>query len=164
MEQARNNANWCEKESCLNVFAMLKHIASNPETPPAVLFMMAKLSSPGLLKRIAGNPNCTPELAAEIANHKLADVRLSVCDNPFVSETVISQLVTDPSPDVRYALAENHNLAVAVLELLADDENPYVAHRARRTLQRLNKSEGRKGQVFPWLVRHFTNADQATNG
>lgn len=164
MEQSRHNANWCEKESCLKVFAMLKHIACNPETPSAVLLMLAKLSAPGLLKRIAGNPNCTPELAADIAGHKLPEVRLSVCDNPFVSETIIAQLVNDTSPDVRYALAENHNLAAAVLEVLSEDENPYVANRATRTLQRLTKAAGRKGPAFPWLVKHFTNPDRASSG
>jgi hypothetical protein len=164
MEQVRDNTNWCEKDSCLNVFVMLKHIACNPETPSAALYMLSKLHSPGLLKRIAGNPNCPAELIAEIARHPLPEVRLAVCDNPFVPESVMVLLIEDTSADVRYALAENHNLSSEILERLSNDENPYVANRATRTLQRLNKSKGKKGQVFPWLAKQLTNGDQASNG
>jgi len=46
-------------------------------------------------------------------------------------------LACDSSPDLRYAMSENHNIHKDVLNLLADDDNPFVAHRARKTLERL---------------------------
>jgi hypothetical protein len=68
---------------------------------------------------------------------QFVDVRIAVADHPDTSMEVLEQLASDANPDVRFAIAENHNAAREVLHKLTFDDNPYVAHRARRTLQRL---------------------------
>jgi hypothetical protein len=46
-------------------------------------------------------------------------------------------------------LAENHNIDDSVLKLLAEDSHPYVAHRAQKTLKRL---EGGTAIVNPMPI------------
>jgi len=46
-------------------------------------------------------------------------------------------LAQDESVDLRYAIAENHNIHTDVLTMLADDDNPFVAHRAKKTSERV---------------------------
>jgi hypothetical protein len=43
----------------------------------------------------------------------------------------------DESVDLKYAIAENHNIDVDVLIMLTKDDNPFVAHRAKKTLERI---------------------------
>lgn len=67
---------------------------------------------------------------------------LSVAEDASASEDILWLLVEDPNPDVRFCLAENHNIGTALLQALSDDENPYVAHRAQKTMMRLQSSAG----------------------
>jgi hypothetical protein len=66
-----------------------------------------------------------------------ADVRMAVADHRNTSLEVLSTLSRDENPDVRFAIAENHNINLDVLKRLAKDENPFVAHRALKTLERI---------------------------
>ncbi|MFX9688500.1 hypothetical protein ABTO93_20100, partial [Acinetobacter baumannii] len=52
-------------------------------------------------------------------------------------------------PDVRFAIAENHNADEEVLRMLTEDENPYVAHRAVKTLQRIEGGIVKHGDFAP---------------
>jgi hypothetical protein len=68
-------------------------------------------------------------------------------------------LAQDESADLRYQLAENHNIHKSVLNLLADDSHPYVAHRAQKTLKRLELQGG--ATIFPFPV--FVVAPESAN-
>jgi len=77
------------------------------------------------------------------------DVRIAVADHPDTSQDVLRTLAHDVNADVRFAIAENHNLDIKMLETLAEDENPYVAHRARRTIQRIEGGQLKQGNFSP---------------
>lgn len=68
---------------------------------------------------------------------------LTVAEDANASEEILWLLVEDPHPDVRFCLAENYNIDTAILEALSEDENPYVAHRAQKTLMRLQSPAGK---------------------
>jgi len=101
------------------------------------------------LVMIAEDPATDRDLLEQLSHHEIPDVRIAVTDNPMISLRVLGQLVRDENPDVRFAIAENHQMPVQLLEVLAEDDNPYVAHRARRTLSRINSSGILKNQ-FPF--------------
>lgn len=67
---------------------------------------------------------------------------LSVAEDATASDDILWLLVEDPNPDVRFCLAENYNIDPAMLKALSEDENPYVAHRAQKTLMRLQSQAG----------------------
>jgi hypothetical protein len=98
---------------------------------------------------VAENPSTSAEVLEHLAQHELSEVRIAVSDNPMVSLTLLGQLTRDENADVRFALAENHQMPVQLLGVLAEDENPYIAHRARRTLARINSS-GILANQFPF--------------
>ncbi len=112
-------------------------IASNPNTPPAVLIYMAKYAGAAVLERIAENPRTPPSLLDLLSTHAASDIRAAVGENMNTSEDVLQRLSVDEDVDVRYRLAENPLLPRAVLLHLADDSNPYVASRAASTLSRV---------------------------
>ncbi|MBS1954972.1 MAG: hypothetical protein JST89_12355 [Cyanobacteria bacterium SZAS-4] len=68
---------------------------------------------------------------------------LSVAEDATASDDILWLLVEDPNPDVRFCLAENYNIDKAMLEALSEDENPYVAHRAQKTMMRLQSPVGK---------------------
>jgi hypothetical protein len=108
-------------------------IAVHPESPPAVLDVLADEASPALLERIAENPATAPDTLARLASCQSPDVRIAVSRHPCTPPAVLAQLCTDEHPDVRYALAENPTMAGDVLRRLAWDDNPFVAARASQT-------------------------------
>jgi hypothetical protein len=114
-------------------------LASNPQSPPAVLSYLAKMASATLLERIAENPRTPAQLLEELATNPLSNVRAAVADNPSTPKEVLELLLSDADADVRYRLAENANLSEELLtRLCAEDANPYVAARASATLARLS--------------------------
>ncbi|MFN8550652.1 MAG: hypothetical protein U0103_04110 [Candidatus Obscuribacterales bacterium] len=68
---------------------------------------------------------------------------LNVAEDASASDDILWLLVEDENPDVRFCLAENYNIDQNILKALSEDENPYVAHRAKRTLMRLQNTAGR---------------------
>lgn len=68
---------------------------------------------------------------------------LKVAEEATVSSDILWLLVEDENPDVRFCLAENYNIDPNILKALIEDENPYVAHRARKTLMRLQSNNTR---------------------
>lgn len=112
-------------------------IAKSPVTHPAVLDVLASVDSSSLAERVAENPKASPSTLARLAGHESATVRAAVAENENTPSEILSILVSDDHVDVRFAMAENHNLDKELLETLAEDENCYVAHRARRTLNRI---------------------------
>jgi len=70
-----------------------------------------------------------------------AELRMAVADHLNTPEELLMLLAEDDNADVRYAIAENHNISRKVLRKLLDDLNPYVAHRARKTLERLSSND-----------------------
>ncbi len=112
-------------------------IAKSPETHPAVLDVLASVNSNVFAERIAENPKAAPSTLARLACHESPAVRAAVAENENTPPEILSILVNDIHLDVRFAMAENHNLDQELLQTLAEDENCYVAHRARRTLNRI---------------------------
>ncbi len=68
---------------------------------------------------------------------------LSVAEDATASDDILWLLVEDPNPDVRFCLAENYNIDAAMLKALSEDDNPYVAHRAQKTLMRMQSPAGK---------------------
>ncbi len=112
-------------------------IAKSPETHPAVLDVLASMNSTAFAERVAENPRASSSTLARLAGHASSAVRAAVSENENTPPEVLSILVNDDHVDVRFAMAENHNLDKELLQTLAEDENCYVAHRARRTLNRI---------------------------
>lgn len=113
-------------------------IASNPNTPPAVLEYLAKSATPKVLERIAENPRAPVCLLEKLSRSPLANVRAAVSENCNTPEETLELLTQDIDPDVRYRMAENHLMPVGLLAKLALDDNPYVVARASQTLARLS--------------------------
>ncbi len=68
---------------------------------------------------------------------------LSMAEEADATVDILWMLVEDQNPDVRFCLAENYNLDATMLEKLSEDENPYVAHRAQKTLMRMQSPAGK---------------------
>jgi hypothetical protein len=112
-------------------------IASNPNTPPAVLAYLAKHSEPDILERIAENPR-TPLYALQLlAKCPKSSVRAAVAENVNVSADILTILIADPDDDVRYLLAESPHTPEELLIALTEDSNPYVSFRAEATLDKV---------------------------
>ena len=116
---------------------LMHRIASYPECHPDVLHMLTGESDINVLVRVAENPNTSPYTLEKLSSHECHDVRTAIAENHHTPVDVLMRLSKDENADVRYCLAENHNIAQDILQLLVEDENCFVAHRARRTLNRL---------------------------
>lgn len=95
-----------------------------------------------------------PYLLEWLVVHPSPEVRIAIADNGSdLPIDLLRTLLSDNSADVRFAMAENHNLPIEIIDALCDDENPYVAHRANRTKDRLqrenNASNNRSVRSFP---------------
>ncbi len=112
-------------------------MAIHPDTPPAVLDVLADLHTAAFQARVAENPNTWATTLARLALLASPLVRIAVADNHNAAADTIYLLSQDESVDVRYAVAENSHTTVSVLRSLCEDENCYIAARARRTLARL---------------------------
>ena len=88
-------------------------------------------------KEVAEHPDTSVDALRELAAHADAEFRTAVAEHRNTLFETVMLLAQDESADVRYAIAENHNIHAAVLTLLIEDENPFVAHRARKTLERV---------------------------
>ncbi|HEY9719314.1 MAG TPA: hypothetical protein V6C69_17690 [Trichormus sp.] len=112
-------------------------IAVHPQTPPAVLDLLAQQNSTAFLERIAENPNAWPTTLTRLSKHSSARVRAAVAENHMAPSSAIANLAHDESVDVRYAVAENRHIPIAFLEELSDDDNCHVAARSKKTLAQL---------------------------
>ncbi|HEY9790178.1 MAG TPA: hypothetical protein V6D22_07260 [Candidatus Obscuribacterales bacterium] len=122
-----------------NEFRQIRRIiASNPNTPPAVLAYLAKNSDADILERIAENPRTPLNTLERLARSSSPVVRAAVAENINVSPDILTILGTDPDDDVRYHLAENPHLPEELLVALTEDLNPYVRYRAEATLLRVS--------------------------
>ncbi len=110
--------------------------------PPESDFYYAGDSISSWLSQKSNNA-VTQQKKTEILNRLAAgsysaQTRMDIGDCVNTPLEVLSMLAADENPDVRFALAENHNIHESVLNTLAEDCHPYVAHRAQKTLARLN--------------------------
>jgi len=122
-------------------------IALHPETPPAVLDLLAQQDSTAFLERIAENPNAWPTTLMRLSKHQCARVRAAVAENHMAPSSAIGALAGDESVDVRFAVAENSRIPLTILEELAGDDNCHVAARSKKTL----------AQLFPACPQHLNN-------
>jgi hypothetical protein len=112
-------------------------IAVQPDSPGAMLQIIAEQCTAGFVERVAENPGTWPSTLRNLANHDSAKVRVAVCQNPNTPGDVLFELAHDESPDVRYAMAEGMQGDSQLLHHLMEDENAYVASRAKKTLAKL---------------------------
>lgn len=137
-------------------------IASNPNTPPAVLVYLAAYGpqDPNILERIAENPRTPYCVLEKLARCDFANVRAAVAENVNATTDILTLLAADPEPDVRYRLAENPHLPADFLKGLTEDSNPYVRHRAALTMLRAKGGQVVEGS-FPARGSAREEADQA---
>lgn len=91
-----------------------------------------------------------------LPEQQFVDVRISAADSGDTDPEILRALAYDINPDVRFAIAENHNVDEEILCILAADENPYVAHRARKTLQRLEGGQVKQGNFVQKKTSNWT--------
>jgi hypothetical protein len=91
-------------------------------------------------KEVAEHASTSIDALIELAQHADVEVRTAVADHGSTPLETLMTLAQDESADLRYAIAENHNVHTDVLIILADDDNPFVAHRARKTLNRIRSA------------------------
>ena len=94
-------------------------------------------STTGRVMDAAENSSTPADILALLAESCDVKVRMAIADNRNAALETTMLLAQDEDADLRYQLAENHNIDESVLVFLADDSNPFVAHRARKTLNRL---------------------------
>lgn len=123
---------------------MRELIASNPNTPSAVLAALAKSDAATLLERIAEHPSTPASILIELADHPSGTVRAAVTENPNCPPELLWHLVRDEDADVRFRIAENPLLSEQLLVMLCYDVNPYVSMRAQRTLARARSASSPK--------------------
>ncbi len=112
-------------------------VAVHPESPGAMLDVIAEQCSDAFVERVAENPNTWASTLRKIANHPSTKVRTAVAHNPNTPTSVLFDLACDLSVDIRYAVAECFHADSQLLNHLAEDENGHVAARAKKTLARL---------------------------
>ncbi len=103
-------------------------------------------------REVAEHPDTSFAALRELAGHADVEVRTAVADNRYTPFETVMMLAQDESADLRYAIAENHNIHADVLSMLADDDNPFVAHRAKKTLERV---QGSSTMAFPPLKPNY---------
>jgi hypothetical protein len=114
------------------------------EEMPAQIDWLKCTSSWG--KQVAEHPDTSSKALTALATHADIEVRIAVADHSNTIPETVMMLAQDQCADLRYAIAENHNIHVDVLNMLAEDDNPFVAHRARKTLERI---PGGSIEAFP---------------
>jgi DNA-binding response OmpR family regulator len=114
------------------------------------------------LERIAHHSNASEKLLRKLSLHPNSEIRGAVTENPSVPPALILLLSSDDNPDVRFRIAENARSPINVLELLTQDENPYVAHRATRTLDRIQSKTFAAGSGLLVSI-HDTPEDRDQN-
>lgn len=97
--------------------------------------------------QVAEHPDTTTDALRSLAVHVDAEVRIAVAEHRNAHLETVMLLAQDQSADVRYAIAENHNAHSDVLTLLIEDQNPFVAHRAKKTLERC----ARESAILPFI-------------
>jgi|SRR5277367_3414593 len=93
-----------------------------------------------MLERIGENPATPVDILEKLVLWENAQVRAAVAENPCCPLPLMRTLAEDDSPDVRFRLAECPHVPIDLLEELAEDDNCYVAHRARRTIERVRRT------------------------
>ena len=115
-----------------------------------------------LLCSMADCQNLPPYMLEWLISHPSSEVRIAVSEHCGDLPTdILHLLLQDDSVDVRYAMAENHNMPVEVIDSLCEDDNPYVACRAARTKERMNRqSQGEKAES----LRQFPRRSSSSGG
>lgn len=126
---------------------LLGLVASNPETPVAVLRAISHKHSRRLMCQVASNPHTDLSTLQELAEDEHESVRACVADHPKAIN-FMWKLVHDRSPLVRYVLASNKNLPEHIFSVLAKDEDYRIARRAQRSLRELDSQESLVGKIF----------------
>jgi hypothetical protein len=103
-------------------------VASNPQTPAAILYKLLRHPKPTwrLYHALAMNRNSPPDLLAHLAAQKNSSVKSAVAHNPSTPLELLATLARDPDPAVRMAVAHNNRTPQDVLLLLCEDREANV--------------------------------------
>ncbi len=120
----------------------IEQLVADQELPPAELDLpMVEAHLPAAQ---LGEPSDQTEVPLEGAPiDSYTRWLLSVAEEGTASPDILWLLVDDPNPDVRFCLAETYDIDADILKILSEDENPYVAHRANKTMMRLQSPAGK---------------------
>lgn len=128
--------------------------AGSQQCSPALLEQLAHSEIDRIRLRVAENPNTPVAVLKLLASDINADVRAAVGTNPTTPRSLIHTLAEDPDPNVRLGLAENLNTSIEILDKLKDDENPYISLRATETKNLVLSAEQAKEsgchRFFKW--------------
>lgn len=133
---ARSNEAVIEQPTRFDIKTIFwRYIASGtPNTPPAVLDVLASDERVSIRKRVAENPSVSPKTLEMLSSDPAQDVRLAVAKNRRTPVHVLRKLSSDVAVDIRYAIAANPEVPDAILLSMFMDPSPYVADRASQTL------------------------------
>ncbi len=137
----------------------LKHdaggMASNPQTPPAVLDALSNTEEKQILWALQRNPS-TPEATIQkilnyFGNSPSANLRGHAARDERTPVDLLEKLAQDVNTNVRIGVAVNSGAPRHLLEQLAEDRHRVPAERARDTLRRYHKAvyEAKKASWTP---------------
>jgi hypothetical protein len=106
-----------------------KELATNPNTPPETLTILARDEYSGVRWNVARNPNTPPETLTILARDENYDVRRRVALNPNTPPETLTSLARDKDCLVRWRVANNPNTPPETLTILAQDEDSGVRYR-----------------------------------
>ena len=110
-------------------------VASNSNTPPAVLEKLATDENMWVRQRVAKNSNTPVKLLQKLATDGDTWVRHEVVTNPNTPPTLLQILATDRDRHVRYEVARNNNTPPTALQILACDLDSGVRDEAARNTE-----------------------------
>lgn len=122
-------------------------IVSDPNAPATLLSRLANSEDKHILERIAEHPRVSPYTLAILAESDHVEVRIAVAENKSTPFSVLNRLAYDDHVDVRFRLAESTHMRLSILAILELDENPYVAMRASRTSEKINREYEKLGAI-----------------
>jgi hypothetical protein len=107
-----------------NLSIMQKNeLASNPNTSPETLTLLADDEDSVVRFWVAKNPNTSPETLDRLANDENYLVRRAVATNPKALPETLDRLANDKNWSVRRAVATNPKALPETLDLLANDKD-----------------------------------------
>ena len=102
--------------------------ASNPNSDPAVVSVLAGDSNDLVREAVADNPNCGPEVLSRLASDSAADVAVAALMNPSCPEQTLRQACGDNfDGEHRRGVATNPACPPDLIERLVEDPERVVA-------------------------------------
>ena len=101
-------------------------VAENRNTPATALETLAKDNDPGVLNSLVRNENTPVSIREELGTAENWSVRYAMAGNKNTPENVLEKLAKDEDRSIRFLVARNKNTPATALETLAKDEEYLV--------------------------------------